>query len=590
MKLKTLQIISNGTHGLGCEPLTLADHITHIYGPNGCGKTPIIKSIAFCLGYPSVFRNDIYERCKFASLDIEIDQKIFKINRQFSRNVDIEVLDHNGVSQRFYSEGEFSEFLIKLMGLEYPNLVSNSGLLTQPYISTILPLVFTDQDDGYSGVYSAPTNFIKDQFQEMVRLLFGLPPKNFFDEKKERIETKSLLEHLDREVNRKEEELKIAQKIVENIARPRNEILEEIRSLEVELESITTQNATKNDSARAFDKIISQQVAQIRTLEEALSDIKRRRNSIRIMVEEINSEANALSLNESSRQVFLSFEEVCANPSCGLFASSSSSYAKNLLYLKDQIKDLERNDALYARDEDKIESQILSYKRSVEELLRERNAQENKSEIGALVASVSRLKDRVFQLQLQLSEQDKLSGIEKEYIRVLNRRNSALEKHESLQTSRASTPDVVRIRADLRRAFLIWLDRLHTPSNVSRDITFRNDFEPVMGNERISQLSGSTKVRVVLAFHAALIDRLVEEGSPMKLLVLDTPKQHEINNDDLDRYFRQLKHVCQKGGVQVVFSTTEYKYKGDQSDVTWTPRYDGEEQKMFLRSVRKHDS
>jgi DNA repair exonuclease SbcCD ATPase subunit len=93
MKLKTLQIYSHGNYGLGCEPLIFSDHITHIYGPNGCGKTPIIKSIAFCLGYPAVFRNDIYDRCKMASLEVEVDQNILRIERQLSREFDIEVID-----------------------------------------------------------------------------------------------------------------------------------------------------------------------------------------------------------------------------------------------------------------------------------------------------------------------------------------------------------------------------------------------------------------------------------------------------------------------------------------------------------------
>ena len=50
-----------------------------------------------------------------------------------------------------------------------------------------------------------------------------------------------------------------------------------------------------------------------------------------------------LSLNEEARGVFTSFQEICRTPNCGLFLGSAESYGKNLLYLKDQIKDLERN-------------------------------------------------------------------------------------------------------------------------------------------------------------------------------------------------------------------------------------------------------
>lgn len=590
MKLKSLQIHANGIHGLACEPLMFSNHVTHIYGPNGCGKTPIIKSIAFCLGYPATFRNDIYERCKMASLEVEVNQQTLRIDRQFSRDVDIEVTDHHGIVQRFFSEGDFSEFLIEMLGVDYPSLVSNKGASVKPYISTLLPLFFTDQDDGYSGVYSAPHSFIKDQFQEMVRLVFRLPPKNFFDLKKERIDIKAQLEYLDAEVKRKEGEVDAAQKMVDAIGRPSEEIVAEIGSLESELESITRKSSTKSDSIRAFDNIISQQLSHIKNFELDLSEIKRRRRSITTMVDEINSEANALSLNETSRQIFLSFEDICSNPNCGLFSSSSNSYAKNLLYLKDQIKDLVRSDALYSRDEGKLQTQIDLYKESVQSLLKERDEQENSSEISALVASVSTLKDRIFELQLQLSEYKRLADIERSYVSSINKRNAALEMYESSRSSRSNTSDLVRVRADLRRYFLSWLDRLHTPANVSRNISFRNEFEPVMGDEKISQLSGSTKVRVVLAFHAALIEALVKEGSPIKVLVLDTPKQHEINNADLDRYFTELKRVCEDGEAQVVFSTTEYKYAGDGFDTTWEPRYDGEEQKMFLKNFEHDDA
>lgn len=584
MKLKTLKIHPRDNSGLASDILTFSDHITHIYGPNGCGKTPIIKSIAFCLGYPSKFRNDIYSRCKMASLEIEHEKGTLNIERQFSRDFDIEIIDKNGVRQRFLSEGEFSEFIFSVFDLNYPDLVSNKGTIVKPYISTLLPLIFTDQDSGYTGIYTSPGSFIQDQFQEMIRLLFNLSPKNSFNIKKERIYCKNKLDYLDREVKKKEEELKIAQEVINTLGTSDEEIIEKIKALESELNIMSKENSTKTDSIRAFDLLISQQETRIRTLETALIDIIKRRKSLTAIIEEINSEANALSLNESSRQIFLSFNEICSNSNCGLFNSSSDSYAKNLLYLKDQIKDLTRSDAIYSRDETQIESQILSNRTHIEELLVERNKQENNSDISAIIASVSNLKDQIFDLQLQLSEHNKLDKIKKEYVLLLNKRSLALERYESLQPSRSNTPNFVQIRANLRRSFLVWLDHLHTPSNVSRDITFRNEFEPVMGNEQISQLSGSTKIRVVLAFHAALIENLVGTGSPIKLLILDTPKQHEISNVDLERYFNALKSVCEKGDVQVVFSTTEYRYIGNKRDTTWEPEHEheGDEQKMFL--------
>lgn len=582
MKLKTLKINPHRINGLGCESLIFADHLTHIYGPNGSGKTPVIKSVVFCLGYPSEFRNDIYERCKEAVLEVEVAHVSFTIIRQFSRDLDIEVIDQkSNTRQRFYKESDFSEFLFGILGLEYPNLISSYKKVVKPFVSTFLPLIFTDQDQGYSSVYSPPKKFIQDQFQEMVRLLFKLPPKNHFDEKKERLTSKAKLEDLDKKVHISNEFLKSASEGLAQSERSSEGIFNEIESLKSELDVISSKESTKIDSLRSFDKLVSQKLSQVRSLEDALLEINRRRDSITIMVSEINSEINALSLNEASRQVFLSFKEICSNPQCNLFSASSDSYAKNLLYLKDQIKDLTRTGASYSRDEMKIQSEIAAHNNSLEELLFERDKLDQSNETEALVASVSRLKDQIFQLQSQLSELKQLNELKEKHVKLLNKRTQALDRYNSFTNVRESSPELLRLKADLRSFFISWLDDLQTP-NVSRDITFKKDFEPIMGSEDISQLSGSTKVRAVLAYHAALIEALISSGSPIRLLVLDTPKQHEIHNDDLDRYFSAIKRICEQGDVQVVFSTTEYKYTGNNKDTRWEPKYEGEEQKMFL--------
>lgn len=50
-----------------------------------------------------------------------------------------------------------------------------------------------------------------------------------------------------------------------------------------------------------------------------------------------------MKLTDLARRVFASFHEICRAPNCGLFLGSTESYGKNLLYLRDQIKDLEHN-------------------------------------------------------------------------------------------------------------------------------------------------------------------------------------------------------------------------------------------------------
>ncbi|MEM7920098.1 hypothetical protein Q4Q89_20275, partial [Morganella morganii] len=66
----------------------------------------------------------------------------------------------------------------------FPSLITNQKKQTYPYLSTILPIYYLDQDNGFSKYYNAPANYIKDQFSEMLRLIFNLPEKNSFEKKK----------------------------------------------------------------------------------------------------------------------------------------------------------------------------------------------------------------------------------------------------------------------------------------------------------------------------------------------------------------------------------------------------------------------
>lgn len=64
MKLESLKVYARGSNGWGSSELAFAKSITQLYGPNGSGKTPLVQSIAFCLGYPCEFRDDIYVHCE----------------------------------------------------------------------------------------------------------------------------------------------------------------------------------------------------------------------------------------------------------------------------------------------------------------------------------------------------------------------------------------------------------------------------------------------------------------------------------------------------------------------------------------------
>ncbi len=584
MKLHSIQMYPNGQLGWQSDLLTFGQNITQLFGPNGCGKTPIVQSIAYCLGYPCVFRNDIYERCGHVVLTVDTHIGRLSIKRTYSRDTDIEVTEPSGNVQRFFDEKEYSMYLFEWLGMPVSNLVTNSNKITAPYLATILPLFYLDQDDGYSEIYCPPSNFIKDQFSEMMRMIFNLPVKNSFDEKKDKIRAKERLDYLDKQVELHSRQVQAANQTATTISKTSHELSAEIKSLEEELDQLKGSGASHDDSITVLDRLISSHKTTVREISSEIAEINKRSNSIGRIISEIDTEIETLNLNEEARRVFLSFNEICSSPNCQLFSRSSDLYSKNLLYLKDQIKDLERNSEI-----DRIKSAHLNLQKSqLDELIASttnaRNMALEKSEISALVDAISELKNQIFELQSQRSDVEKAETLKTRHYVILAERESALNTYQSFSTDRTSIPELIRLRSDLRQYFLGWLEKLHT-SNISRDITFKDEFVPILGLETISQLKGSTRIRAVLAYHAALLELIAtQKKSGFQFLILDTPKQHEIHNDDLDRYLKALKKLAIDHGIQIVFSTTEYHYQGDDLDTEWNPKYLGKEQKMFLTS------
>lgn len=534
-------------------------------------------------GYPSVFRNEIYERCSHVVLKVKIGNINLSIKRIYSRDVDIEVSEPNNLKQYFYNESEYSAYLFDLLNIDYPNLVSTRNQSVTPYLATMLPIFYVDQDEGYSKIYSSPSNFIKDQFSEMARLLFSLPPKNHFDKKRERILAKEKLDSLDKKVEIHSRRLEEAQKSTKDISKSSEEIRSEISNLEKDLDGLKNHGLTQDEPIKILERLISNKISDIRDIDNQVSSMNMRSKSVKKIIDEINTEIETLNLNEEARRVFLSIDEICGSASCQLFSPSSDSYSKNLLYLKDQIKDLERNDS---KNQERVI--ILGEKKKalegeVQELSKERNQAIENSDISSVIDAISELKSTIFDLQGQLDEINTLEAIERTHLQLILDRDKACERYDSFSSEQVRIPEIQRLRARLRQLYIIWLDKIHT-SNISHDITFRDDFVPILGTETIPQLKGSTKSRAILAYHAALVQLLGEnESLAFKFLILDTPKQHETHVNDLDRYMLELKSLCARLDVQVIFSTTEYHYNGDTMDVEWNPEYPGEEQNMFLK-------
>ncbi|WP_333500115.1 AAA family ATPase [Kluyvera sp. CHPC 1.2972] len=580
MKLISIKIKGRDIVGLESEELIFGTNITEFYGPNGCGKTPLLQSISYCLGYPCKFRDDIYKLCKSATLTFTIANNIFRATRDFENTDFILALEQNEETLRFYNQADYSKHIFELLSLSYPSLLTTQNKQSYPYLSTILPIFYLDQDLGYSKFYYSPGNFIRDQFSEMLRIVFSLPEKHSFDAKKKAINITEELKYLDNSLAVQRRNIEIAKgthkdKNIEAID-------SSIDNLKNELSELKNSKSLKNDSLFSIEAVIKKQKENLNDLKSKLNFMERRESSLLQIMKEINTEIETLNLNEEAKRIFRSFEEICPSLDCKMFSRSSESYAKHLLYLKDQIKDIERSLNLDSDRHDKIEQEILYTSKTIEDLGTMRNNIIEEEDISSVIDAISEISSMLFKLQLEKNELNKIALLEDKYVEMLNKREYALDELAGLEKNRQSIPRLAKIKTTLRDKFINWLKVLKTP-NIDFNVTFENDFSPIMGYETLEQLKGSTKVRAILAYRTALIESMLElDCKSFMFAIFDTPKQHEIHYEDIDNFIIHLKTLSKRYNFQFIFSSTEYKYEGDENDVLLTPKYPGEQHNMFL--------
>lgn len=583
MRLKSLKVEPLGENGWESPSLVFGRRTTLIFAPNGSGKTPVIQALASCLGFPSRFREDILGKCAAATLTAEVDGKDLVVRRAFlaSPREFSASISFDGETTEYFTEGDFSAAFFRVLGLKPPALVSTNKQATRPYISTVLPLFYLNQGDGYTAAYKAPASFIEDQFVEMVRFVFGLNPKHSYEVKRSLIEEKESLEAITRRIV-------VLQRVVENQAQGLDlsdanqaALLQRVGSLSAQVDSLRASVDSSGAANSTLAELLKQKENQIRTAQTELAELRSRIAGIETIKSEIEGEIATLGLNEEARRVFISFQEICRSPNCGLFVGSSESYGKNLLYLRDQLKDLERNTT---RAE--VRGELLVAR--LNELTGERDALAAK--LGSPTAgTVDRLVSAVQALTKQLVEaENERASIEAVHVersklfRLEQDRSRIQDRIEQLSSSGRQDNDFNRLRLRLRELAVKWMDILEA-QNVSRNVDIDLDFRFRFNDEPLDVFSGSTKIRLVLAIHAALFEHYISVPSnPFRFLILDTPKQQELQTSDLAKYLTALENVCLANNAQLILSSTEYDHPTQDVDKRWLPMYEGPAHPMYL--------
>lgn len=584
MRLKSLQIEPLGDAGWTSQKLEFGHRTTMLFAPNGSGKTPIIRALASALGFPNKFRNDILEKCKAVVLHAESEGEPLTIRRIIgaTNNEFYATIDFKGEHTEHHSEGSFSICLFRLLGLDPPRLVSNKGEEAQPYISTLLPVFYLIQGYGYSAAYKSLNPFIEDQFAEMVRFAFGLNPKHSYDIKKSIIEEKSALEAQTRKIVAAQRVLEYQSRDVDDSDVTQAVLHRRAEDLGQQIEALRVTVDAKGTASSTITELLRQKDMQIRARQLELLELQNRVAGIEAIRAEIDGEVKTLGLNEEARRVFTSFQEICREPNCGLFLGSTESYGKNLLYLKDQIKDLQRNSLRAEIRAEQLEEHLAELGKERQTLVNGLDS-ENATGFDQLVTAVQSLTKQLFDTQAELGRIEAVKDQRSKLFKLEQERNRIQDRIDGLSNTGRADIEFNKLRMKLRELTVKWMQTLVT-QNVSTNVDIDLNMRFTFGGETLEVIGGgSTTIRLVLAIHAALLEAyLFDKSRPFRFLILDTPKQEELHTEDLAQYIKELEKMCEANNAQLLFSSTEYDHPTGQNDKRWLPKYKGPDKPMYL--------
>jgi hypothetical protein len=176
---------------------------------------------------------------------------------------------------------------------------------------------------------------------------------------------------------------------------------------------------------------------------------------------------------------------------------------------------------------------------------------------------------------------------------LIEQERVASDDLESLKPNVGPRRDALKeydVRKSLETRFHSWLRTLQTP-NTGPAIGIDDELRPIVAGEvfrQDSSHSGSTRSRIVLAFHAAVLETSIEfGGNHPRLLVLDSPKQHELDASDLRAYLSRMYSVSAgRSPVQIIFSATDPEILPiDAVDTLWTPQHMHGKQAHFFSAI-----
>ena len=333
-RLESFRYLPAAVDGWETPELPFGALFTAVQGPNGTGKTPIMKGIMLALGHELNLPPEIVEHCSRAQLKLSVDGQTVTLTRNLGEEFDL-LVEGADEPEVFSSPREYARWFAAMVGADPRELTTKNSATSPLYASLIIPAFWVDQDNGWTNAYFTPVNrnFIVDQRQEIIRFLTGLPPRHPFKDKTDYEKAKEDAERTEKQVDMQRflvERLRTNGQLVdgEDVS-----LVARRTVIQTELEANSQTVEAVRSIAAFFEGDIAKLNADLADLQGRAAGLSRRKGQLSLALSELSGEVEILGANVQAGELLRQF---CSREGCEMFAGSEQSYGRSLLYLKDQ--------------------------------------------------------------------------------------------------------------------------------------------------------------------------------------------------------------------------------------------------------------
>lgn len=565
-RLAELTFTPRGTSGWVLPPINFGAVLTLVMGPNGTGKSPVMKGLAYALGHPIELPPGIRQHCQSVVLTLADGGSRIKIERELEQSFTAFATDGTGDRRGFSNEAEFAEWLIERLGIPARQFVGLRGELVRPYMGLLLPLFWIDQDLGWRNLYSAlhTSNFVRDQPEEMIRWMLAVPARHRPVDRSAFAKAKAHRESVGELIAAKRNTIETLQRAMSWASRPdaRDQLTARRSQLLADLRTHTSVLDVLAQSDTTLDGQLAEAIRRRDAAKFAVDAATRQLDRLRRSGQELEAEVGILEMNEVAADAF---RVLCGNEACQFFRKPEESYGKKLLYLKDQLKDFGSSFKSLGEEIAGLQRTLEQAEAAVTRVMDEKKNSIAKTKEGQLVPMIDGITRELSEVNLQLEQYDRLAKEREQLEELIVREHQASVEVAELRPTGGGRTDQSRLtlaRSSLGSCFKEWLVTLNT-QNIDPQVSFDEDMRLHIGSDRFSESSpygGSTRTRIVLAFHAALVEcSLKIGGNHPGFLLLDAPKQQELHPPDLGAFVGRFRQMSERlpNPVQLVIAATE---------------------------------